>query len=128
MERLHKFKNIILTGVYRPRITLLLSQTAMVKICKQSESISWLRYIIIFFLCTCVQLFTLSIRYSRFLCYIQCTITYYEFFTTVYPAYIVVNYHECMFFVCETLYINVCIQTGNKNTEKNENCQDLLLS
>jgi len=36
---------------------------------------------------------------------------------TDYPAYIDVNYHECMFFVCETLYINVYIQTGNKNTE-----------
>jgi len=31
---------------------------------------------------------------------------------TVYSAYIDINYHECMFFVCEKLYINVYIQTG----------------
>ena len=37
---------------------------------------------------------------------------------TDYPAYIDVNYHECMFFVCETLYINVYIQTGNKTHRK----------
>jgi len=70
--------NILLTGVHHPRITLFLSQTAMVKIY---------------------------------------TIPYYEFNATVYPAYIGLNYHECMFFVCETLCINVYIQTGNKNTE-----------
>jgi len=44
-------------------------------------------------------------------------IPYCEFNATDYPAYIDVNYHECMFFVCETLYINVYIQTGNNNTE-----------
>ena len=45
------------------------------------------------------------------------TVRYYELNATEYPAYIDVDYHECMFFVCETLYINVYIQTVNKNTE-----------
>jgi len=36
MESLHNIINILLIGVHHPRITLLLSQTAMVKICKQS--------------------------------------------------------------------------------------------
>ena len=44
-------------------------------------------------------------------------IPYCEFNVTDDPANMDVNYHECMFFVCETLYINVYIQTGNKNTE-----------
>ena len=44
-------------------------------------------------------------------------IPYCEFNVTDYPADMDVNLHECMFFVCETLYINVHIQTGNKNTE-----------
>jgi len=36
------------------------------------------------------------------------------------PAYIdIISYHECMFFVCEILYINVYIQTWNKKLKHN---------
>jgi len=43
-----------------------------------------------------------------------------EYNATVYPAYIdIISYHECMFFVCEILYINVNIQTENKKLKHN---------
>jgi len=57
------------------------------------------------------------IRNSSFYAISNVRYQYYEFNATVYPAYIDINYHECMFFVCETLYITAYIQTGNTTTE-----------
>ena len=65
-----------------------------------------------------IQLFTFVYVIAGFYAISNVRYSYYEFNATVYFAYNdIIIYHECMFFVCETLYINVYIQIGNKNTE-----------
>ena len=106
--------NILLTGVHHHRITLLLSQTAIVKIfktiCKVYHAFDLLSssfYIQLFtFVYVIAGLYAISnVRYrimNLMLLIILLILTS-----------IIMN--AC--FVCETLYINVYIQTGNKNTE-----------
>ena len=104
MERLHNIINILLTGVHQPRISILLFQTAMVNICKQvCHDLDLLSSFY-------KQLFTFVYVIAGFYDISNVRYPYYEFNATVYPAYIdIINYHECKFFVWETLYINVCI-------------------
>ena len=59
-----------------------------------------------------IQLFTFVYVIAGF--YAISNVRYRTMNLMLYPAYIGVTYHECMYFVCETLYIKVYIQTVNK--------------